>query len=56
MDDFGLDVEEDYILVRINGGKSKCPDELKIIKSDNMKMSDLIKQADKKFNKSPGTP
>jgi len=40
----------------MNGGKSKCPDELKIIKNDGLKMSEVIKQADKKFNKSPGTP
>ena len=39
------------ILLRINGGKSKCPDELRIIKSDNLKLSEVIKQADKKFNK-----
>lgn len=56
MDDFGLDVEEEYILLRINGGKSKSADELKIIKNDNLKISEVIKQADKKFNKQAGTP
>ena len=42
--------------MRINGGKSKCPDELRIIKSDNLKLSEVVKQADKKFNKQPGSP
>ena len=40
----------------MNGGKSKCPDELKILKNDSLKLSEVIKQADKKFNKSPGMP
>ena len=42
--------------MRINGGKSKSPDELRIIKTDHLKLSEVIKQADRKFNKSAGLP
>ena len=43
MEGFAIDDEEDHIIVRINGGKSKCPDELKIIKNDDLKLAEVIR-------------
>jgi len=40
---------EEYITIRMNGGKLKHPEELKIDQFSNMTLKDVLKQACEKF-------
>lgn len=41
--------QEEYITIRMNGGKLKHPEELKIESFSNMTLKDVLKQACEKF-------
>lgn len=46
------DEEEDHLIIRANGGKAKCPDELRLAMQEGLTLKEVVKSSNKRFNKS----
>lgn len=46
----GFAIEDEFIIVRINGGKLKHPDELRLELTDGLNLKSVIKQGIKKLS------
>jgi len=46
------DEEEDHLIIRANGGKAKCSDELRLPMNEGLTLKEVVRSANKRFNKS----